>query len=166
MIVWYHSIGKGPPFPLIPKLKKKSANVWRHNDVIKHGWPRNADFQGNIGQNWIFRQKIPNIGISPGFLLITEGVVFLICSVSFRTIPWRFFFSKWRLKIFWGGNHPLPSDFEGLPYHHLRGYPRNFFHQNDRKWYKRNYLDAQDCFVLRFGATAKKNLLGGGNHPP
>ena len=72
MSVRYHSIGEGLAFPLIPKFWK-SANVWRHNDVFKHGRPEKADFQGNIGQNWIFAKKVPNIGISPGFLLIKEG---------------------------------------------------------------------------------------------
>ena len=69
--MWYHSIGKGLPFPLIPKFWK-SANVWRHNDVFNHGRPEKADFQGNIGQNWIFAKKVPNIKISPGFLLSKE----------------------------------------------------------------------------------------------
>ena len=42
-------------FPLIPK-SWKSVNVWRHNDVIKHGQPENADFQQdrNKVQNWFF----------------------------------------------------------------------------------------------------------------
>ena len=57
--VWYHSIGEDLPFPLIPKFWK-SANVWRHNDVFKHGRPEKADFQGNIGQNWIFAKKSSN----------------------------------------------------------------------------------------------------------
>ena len=56
MSVWYHSIGEDLLFPLIPKFWK-SANVWRHNDVFKHGRPEKADFQGNIGQNWIFAKK-------------------------------------------------------------------------------------------------------------
>ena len=40
----------------------------------------------------------------------------------------------------------------------LEGTPE-FFHQNDGKGCKKNYLDAQGRFVLRFGATGN-NLLG------
>ena len=74
-------------------------------------------------------------------------------------------FSKWLLKIFSGGNHPpVPSDFDGLFTPVLRGTP-DFFHQNDRKGCKRDYLDARGHFVLRFGAIGEKPL-GGRNHPP
>ena len=90
-------------------------------------------------------------------------MIFLTCSVSFRSISCRYF-SKWRLKIFSGGNQPLPtSDFDGLPYPRVRGYP-GFFHQNDSKGCKRDYLDARSHFVLPFGAIGEKPL-GGGNHP-
>ena len=49
---------------------------------------------------------------------------------------------------------PVPSNFDGSPYPHLRGVPL-FFHQNDRKGCKRDVLDARVHFLLR-----------GGNHPP
>ena len=70
-------------------------------------------------------------------------VIVIVEFVSFRTIPWRNF-SKWRLKIFWGGNHPPPylRTLTAYPTPRLRGYPRNFFDQNDGKGCKRNYLDA------------------------
>ena len=91
-------------------------------------------------------------------------MVFLTCSVSFRSIS-CIYFSKWRLKIFSGGNHPLSSDFDCLPYPRVRGYPGFFFfYQNDRKGCKRDYLDARGHFVLCFGAIGDKSL-GGGNHP-
>ena len=90
-------------------------------------------------------------------------MVFLTCSVSFRSISCRYF-SKWRLKIFSGGNHPLPLEYDGLPYPRVRGYARIFFHQNYRKGCKRDYLDARGHFVLCFGAIGDKPL-GGDNHP-
>ena len=34
--------------------KSDAVIVWRHNDIIKHGRPKNIDFQRNIGQNWYF----------------------------------------------------------------------------------------------------------------
>ena len=60
---------------------------------------------------------------------------------------------------------PVPSDFDGLPYPHVSGTP-GFFHQNDRKGCKRDYLDARGPFVLRFGAIREKPLMGGNHHPP
>ena len=49
----------------------------------------------------------------------------------------------------------VPSDFDGLPYPRVRG-TQDFFHQNDRKGCKRDYLDARGHFVLGFGATGDK----------
>ena len=79
-------------------------------------------------------------------------MVFLTCPESFSTIPCRYF-SKWRLKIFWGGNHP--PTFDGSPYPHLRGTPL-FFHQHDRKGCKKDVLDARGHFLLRFCAAGDK----------
>ena len=113
-------------------------------------------FSGKYRPKWNFSpKKVPKIGISPGVLLITEGVVFLICSVSFRTIPWRFFFSNSDLKYFEVATTPFLWTLKAYPTTILGGTPGIFFHQNDYKGYKRNYPDAQDCFVLRFGATGK-----------
>ena len=53
VVPWYRG---GLLFPVIQKIWK-SANVWRHNDVFKHGRPEKADFQWNIGQNCIFAKK-------------------------------------------------------------------------------------------------------------
>ena len=60
---------------------------------------------------------------------------------------------------------PPPSsfDFDGLPYNRVRWYP-HFFHQNDRKGCKKDYLYALDQYFQRFGATGKKQK-GGCNHP-
>ena len=77
-------------------------------------------------------------------------MVFLTCSVSFRSISCRYF-SKWQLKIFSGGNHPSYPQPSTLPYPRVRGTP-GFFHQNDRKRCKRDYFDARSHFVLHFGA--------------
>ena len=47
--------------------------------------------------------------------------------VSFSSIA-CIYFSKWQIKIFGSGNHPpLHLNFDGLPYPHLRWYPRIFF---------------------------------------
>ena len=67
-------------------------------------------------------------------------------------------FSKWRIPISLGGNHPLALGLDGLPYPRIRGYPPDFFHQNNRKGCKRDYLDAWGHFVLRFGAIGDKPL--------
>ena len=92
-------------------------------------------------------------------------MVFLTSSVSFRSISYRYR-SKWRLEIFSGGNHPLPDPrtLTAYPTPVLGGTPGFFFHQNDRKGCKRDYLDAQGHSVLRFGAIDDKPL-GGGSHP-
>ena len=66
--------------------------------------------------------------------------------------------------MFSGGNHP-PTLGLWRPTPVLRGILGIFFHQNDRKGCKRDYLDARGHFVLRFGAIGDQPL-GGGNHPP
>ena len=54
-------------------------------------------------------------------------MVFLTCSVSFRSISCRYF-SKWPLEIFLGGKkNPVPSDFAGLHYPVLGCSPGFFF---------------------------------------
>ena len=92
-------------------------------------------------------------------------MVFLTCPESFSTIPCRYF-SKWRLKIFRGGNTPLPSNFDGSPYPHLRGYPRFFF------FIKMTAKDVKEmskmpgvtffCVFVR----PETNRQGGGKHAP
>ena len=81
-------------------------------------------------------------------------MVFLTCPESISTIPWRYF-SKWRLKIFWGDNHP-PLTFElwRLTLPPSSGGTPGFFHQNDRKGCKRDVL-------LRFCAAGDKPSGGG-----
>ena len=51
---------------------------------------------------------------------------------------------------------PLPSNFDGSPYPHLRGVPPGFFHQNDHKGCKRDVLDARGHFLLHFCAAGDK----------
>ena len=43
-------------------------------------------------------------------------------------------------------NTPSPSDFDDLPYLRVRWYP-HFFHQNNRKGCKRDYIYAPDHFL-------------------
>ena len=120
-------------------------------------------------QQWYAFWQNNNMGFdnppffSPSFLLIKKGMMFLRCSVSFGSISCRYF-SKWWLKIFSGGNHPpYPRILTAYPTPRVRGTPF-FFHQNDRKGCKRDYLDARGHFVLRFGAIGDKPLEVG-NHP-
>ena len=58
---------------------------------------------------------------------------------------------------------PYPRTLTAYPTPVLGGTP-DFFHQNDRKGCKRDYLDVRGHFVLRFGAIGKKPL--GGVPPP
>ena len=77
-------------------------------------------------------------------------MVFLTCSVSFRSISYRYFFFR-------NGNHPVPSDFHGLPYPRVRGTP-GFF---PIKMTARDYLDTRGLLLLQFGAIAEKPLRRG-----
>ena len=86
-------------------------------------------------------------------------MAFLTCSVSLRSISCRHV-SKWRLKIFSGGNHHLYL--RNLTAYHtpVSGGTPDFFHQNDRKGRKGDYLDVRGHFLLRFGAIGDKPLGG------
>ena len=69
-------------------------------------------------------------------------------------------FSKWRLKIFSGGNHPpYPRTLTANPTPVLLGTP-DFVNQNDNKGCKRDYLDAPGHFNFRSGAIGNKPLGG------
>ena len=82
-------------------------------------------------------------------------MVFLTCSVSLRSISCRYF-SKWWLKIFSGVNPPYPRTLTAYPTPVL--VPPEFFHQNDWKECKPDYLDAWGHYVLHFGAIGDKLL--------
>ena len=93
-------------------------------------------------------------------------MVFLTCPESFSTIPYHAdIFQNGDLKYFEvATTGPLPSNFDGSPYPHLRGYPRFvcfFFHQNDLKGCKGDVLDARGHFLLRFSAAGDKPSGGG-----
>ena len=79
-------------------------------------------------------------------------MVFLTCSVSLGSYHADIFQND-DLKYFRVATTPYPRT--------LMAYPNAwfFFHQNDRKVCKRDYLDARGNFVLRFGAIGDK-LLG------
>ena len=68
-----------------------------------------------------------------------------------------FFFFK-MAKYFQVTTTPVPLDFDGLPYPCVEDTP-DFFHQNDRKGCKRDYLDSGGHFVLRFGAIGDKSVV-------
>ena len=52
-------------------------------DVIIFDFAQIADLQWNIFQNWLFSQKVLNIGISKEFLLIKEenDVFYIYCQI-------------------------------------------------------------------------------------
>ena len=104
-------------------------------------------------------------------------MVFLTCAEGFRSVSCRYF-SKWLLKIFSSSNlrptHPWTLMAYNTPCFCLFVCLFFcfcfcfcfvlFFHQNDCKGCKRDYLDARSHFVWRFVAIGDKPL-GGGNHP-
>ena len=134
LVPWYRV---GSPLSIdtkIMQIGQRITSQWRFQS-----WPdSNSGVSVKIDQNWkkksIFSLKKFQISeFHPVFCLQRREMVFLTCPESFSTIPCRHF-SKWRLKIFWGGNHPpLPSNFDDSPYPHLRGYPRFF----SSKWPQR-----------------------------
>ena len=72
------------------------------------------------------------------------------CSVSFSIMVCRYFFKMANLCFLKNENAastPSPSDFDGLPYPRVRWYPQFFFHENDRKGCKRDYLNALGYFL-------------------
>ena len=58
---------------------------------------------------------------------------------------------------------PVPLNFDGLPYPCVGGTP-DFFHQNDCKGCKRDYLDARGSLCLAFWCNRRQTVSG--NHPP
>ena len=83
MIIWYHGIGMGLFLSYIPN-QVQTSRVWRHKNDIFVDFAQIADFQWNMGQTWIFRQKVLNVRISPGFLLVKEenGISNIYCKIQ------------------------------------------------------------------------------------
>ena len=78
-------------------------------------------------------------------------------------ISCRFFNQNGDLKYFHVATPPppYPQTLTAFPTPVLGGTPRYFFfHQNDRKGCKRDYLDARGHFVLHFAAIGDKPLGG------
>ena len=91
-------------------------------------------------------------------------MIFLIYTVSLKIIQSIFFFfSKWRLLIFSGGNHPLPAIFDDLPYP-PEGRTPDFI---SSKWSQRMYFRLHRWLrSLSFWCWGdREKSRGGGNHP-
>ena len=135
-------------YPYIPKWVQL-AKALRSYDVIKtcrtwklrFFWVKNRRKFKKI-QN--FAIKVLNIRISPGFLLIQKenGNSNMFCKFQHHSM--QIYFSKWRINVFLKLKRlqqpPSPSDFDGLPYPRVRWYSHFFFHENNRKGCKRDYL--------------------------
>ena len=149
------------------KIGERMTSQWRNKTWSTWKCWLSAEYS----PNWFFfsLKKIPNIRISPVFLYNEEKMVFLICSVSFRSISCRYF-SKWWLTPVLGSTPLFVCLFFFLFFVCLFvcfcfvlflfcfcflffGF---VFNQNDRKWLKRDYLDTRGHFVLRFGAISDK----------
>ena len=96
--------------PLWLKWVKWLVWVFLCSDVIIMAELKIADFEWNIDQNWQFRLK------SSKYRKFTGVLAYYAYTISFKTIQ-SINFSKWRLLIFSGGNHPpVSAIFDGLPY--------------------------------------------------
>ena len=94
-----------------------------------------------------FAKIVSNVWISLGFLLIKEGndVSNIYCKIQDHTV--KIFFKIVISNIARLHQPPSPSDFDCLPYPQVRWYPQLFFHQNDCKGCKGDYLDALGHFL-------------------
>ena len=140
-------------YPYIPKWvqsAKALRKLWRHKDMPDLKIEINCDFLRKIGENLKFCYKSFEISeFHRVFCLYKKEMVIPTCSVSFSIIVCRYFFRLANLcflKTEKVASTPPPSDFDGLPYPQVRWYP-NFFHENDRKGCKRDYLNALGNFL-------------------
>ena len=79
-------------------------------------------------------------------------MIVLVYTVSFKTIQSKNF-SKWRLLIFSGGNHPYSPSFTA----YLSPRTPDFFHQTDRKGCTLDYLDGLGHFLFGLRRQGKKS---------
>ena len=134
-------------YPYIPNWVQ-SVKALHSYDVIKTCRTWNCNFLQKIGEKpkkSKFRYKSSEYqNFTRVFCLYKRKMVIPTCSVSFSIIVCRYF-SKWQINVFLKLKRlqqpPSPSDFDGLPYPRVRWYPQFFFfHENDRKGCKRDYL--------------------------
>ena len=116
-----------------------------------------------IDQNWkkksIFSLKKFQISqCHPVFCLWRREMVFQTCPESFSTIADTF--QNGDLKYFEVAITPLPSNFDGSPFPHLRGTLGFFLHQNDRNGCKRDVLDARGHFFFAFLCGQRQTVRG------
>ena len=128
----------------------QSAKALRSYDVIKTWWTWKLwFFCKKIGENSKFGYKSSEYQNFTGFLLIQRKMVIPTCSVSFSIIVCRYF-SKWQIKMSKNWKrllHPLTLWLWRLTLPRVRWYPQFFFHENDRKGCKRDYLYALGNFL-------------------
>ena len=91
-------------FPYIPTIQ--TSHVWRHNNVINADFAQVADWQWNIDQNWIFRQKSSKYLNFTGVLFTKDGndVSNIYCEIQDHTK--KMFFEIVIFNI--AGLHPSP----------------------------------------------------------
>ena len=129
------------------------TSQWRHD----HDRAQNSRFSVTYSPKLkISLKKVLNIEISPGFSAYKRRKLHFL--YTFKTIQ-SINFSKCRLLVLSGGNHPIPAIFDSLPY--PPPYPRFLF---SSKWPQRIYFWLprwlMGHFLFGFGATGKK-LRGG-----
>ena len=135
LVLWY---SYGSPLSIHTK-KVQTYHVWRHNDIIIVDFAQIADLQWNIGHKWIFRQKSSKYRNFTGFINDVSNIHF---KIQDNTV--KIFFKK---EISVGStNSPHPLTLTAYP-PRVRWNP-NFFHQNDLKGCKRDYLDALSYFSV------------------
>ena len=144
------SIGRyGPSLFIHPKWVQLAKELCSY-DVIKTCRTWNCDFLRKIGKNSKFRYKSSEYQNFPGFFcLYKRKVVIPTCSVSFSIIVCRYF-SKWWIKMSknWKRLHPPPTLWLWqLTLPRVRWNPQFFFHENDHKGCKRDYLYALGNFL-------------------
>ena len=108
-----------------------------------------AIFLRKIGEKLKFRFKRSEYQNSPGPLLIQKEIGNSNMFCKFQHNSMQIFFKMVNyvfLKLRTVASTPSPSDFDGLPYPRVRWYP-HFFHENDRKGCKRDYLYALGNFL-------------------
>ena len=101
------------------------------------------------------------------FGLQEKEMIFLICTISFKTIQSFFFFKMATFNFLRWQPPPYPQSLT-VNLTSLKGSPRFFFHQNDRKGCTLDYHYSDGLlghFLFGFWAIGKKKSPEGGNHP-
>ena len=147
---WYQKVDMDLLYPYIPKWVQ-SAKALRSYDVIKTS--RTWKFRYFAKNRRKFKISLYKFWISEFhrvFCLYKRKMVIPTCSVSFSFIVCRYF-SKWWIILFLKLKRlqqpPLTLWLWGLTLPPGKVVPPFFFHENDRKGCKRDYLYAHGKFL-------------------